>query len=363
MALASVGLNTAIWNNNIRSIILLALYPLIIALLVWLIATASALTMLGPPSYGMDMSARLTQASHMGGALVWAYLPLIVTGVLLWFLISFFFHTKMIRMLSHARPVERQEEPELYNIVENLCISRGLDMPRLEIVESPALNAYASGIDKNSYAITVTRGIMQTLRPDELEGVIAHELTHIINRDVRLMIISIIFVGMIGFAAQLFWSTLRYRFAFRRRREERDDGRLLILVLIVGAVLWLGYVATLFTRFALSRRREFMADAGAVELTKNPDAMMRALLRISGRDRIAGVPEDIALMCIENSRPFLGMFSTHPPIEARVQALSALTGTPVPLIMPEAPAIAEKSGMAPDTPPRHRSPWRRNPWG
>ena len=188
------------------------------------------------------------------------------------------------------------------------------------------------------------------LTKDELEGVLAHELTHILNRDVRLLIITIIFTGMIGFAAQLVWSQIRYGFIFSRDR--RNNGGGILIMMALACTLWLGYMLTLFTRFAISRKREYMADAGAVQLTKNPEAMMRALQRIAGRDVIPETTGDIAMMCIENHKPFMGLFATHPPIEKRIRALSETTRTPIPQIsIPPAP----KSD-------RFQQKLHKNPW-
>jgi heat shock protein HtpX len=342
MVLQAVGLKTSIWNNNIRSLLLLGLYPLIVMGLAWIVAGIYGVTMTAPYSETIPWSAGRVLANSF----IVAYWPTILGAVAIWFMISFFFHGRMIRALSHAKPVTREEEPELYNLLENLCISRGLSMPRLEIIDTDALNAFASGIDKKSYAITVTRGLMQALSRDEMEAVLGHELTHIINNDVRLLMVCIVFTGMIGFTSQMLWSGIRRNLLYsRRRRNEKGDARVMIFVAIVALVLWLGYMATLFTRFALSRRREFMADAGSIELTKNPEAMMRALLRISGKDRIPEATADIALMCIENSHPFMGLFATHPSIDQRVAAIAQLTGTPVP----------QEAMQSPDGKPR-------NPW-
>jgi len=343
----AIGLKTHIWNNNLRSVALIALYPFLIGLIVWGVALVGAHVYVpgaasspGPgPIAGPGFETALGNANQF----IWQYWPAIFTVVLIWFLIAWFFNTKMIRALSGSHPVTRLEEPELYNMLENLCISRGMKMPRLEIIEDPGRNAFASGIDERSYTVTLTRGLIDALAPDEVEAVIAHELTHIINRDVRLLIVSIVFVGMIGFFAQLFWHTMVRSLMFGGRRR---DARAMMLIMLIGLVLWIGYMATIFTRFALSRSREYMADAGAVELTKNPEAMMRALMRISGKDRFAAESPDIAMMCIENSSQFLGLFATHPPIEKRVQALSATTGTPVPDLA-SAPAPARSA----------------NPWG
>lgn len=319
MSVKTAGLQTHIWNNNLKSIGLLGFYPFLILGIVWAIGAA----------LGFIGSSNNQSAAAFGNTLVSNYWPLVLTGVAVWFIGAYFFHTKMVRKLSHSHPVTRKDEPALYNLLENLCITAGMKMPRLEIIETHARNAFASGIDDKSFTVTVTRGLLQSLSKDEVEGVLAHELTHIQNRDVRLLIITIIFTGMIGFAAQMAWSQIRYGLLVGGRRSN-NKGNGIIIFLIIVAVLWIGYFATLFTRFALSRRREYMADGGAVQLTRNPDAMMRALMRIAGKDQIPKMPGDVAMMCIENRVPFMGLFATHPPIEKRIQTLSDMTGFPLP---------------------------------
>jgi len=326
------GLQTHIWNNNLKSIFLLCLYPIIMIGLVWGASfVVSAMSIADGNS---------VQAQGFANGIVFAYWPIIVTVIVIWFVVSYFFHSFMIRKMSHARPVTRIEEPELYNLLENLCISQGMPMPRLNIIESHGRNAFASGIDTKSFAVTVTRGLMNSLTKDELESVLAHELAHILNRDVRLLMVTVIFTGMIGFAAQMVWSHIRYGFIYSGDRRGKGNG--ILVMMAIGAVLWVGYMATLFMRFALSRRREYMADAGAVQMTKNPEAMMRALMRISGRDHIPETTDDIMMMCVENRRPFLGLFATHPPIEQRIKALSAITNTPVPSPASLPPVRVEK---------------------
>lgn len=344
--MAAAGLKTHIWNNNLRSLLLLALYPFFLAGLVWAIAAASYALTAPPGTSGGVPVAQATQD-------LFTWWPIIASVVAIWFTIAWFFNTGMVRMLSHARPATRREEPALYNLMENLCISRGMAMPRLEIIESPALNAFASGVDDKTYTITVTRGLLERLQADELEAVLGHELTHILNRDVRLLIVSVIFTGMIGFAAQMVWNLMRGGLHLSSSGRGRGGGALLLL--IAWGILMIGYGASLLTRFALSRAREFMADAGSVELTHNPDAMMRALQRISGQDRVAEMTDDIAMMCIENSRAFLGLFATHPPIAERIAAISTLTGTPV----PDPTAAALPGGQSPW---RARSAGGANPW-
>lgn len=362
MALGSVGLNTHIWNNNLRSLLLLTFYPLLLVGMMWGVCYLIGASIMPQPGlYGAaDIDFDFKRPAIFASHVALEYAPLVVAVVAVWFLIAWFFNTRMVRSLSHSRPVTRKDEPALYNMLENLCIGVGMTMPKLEIIETHARNAFASGVDQRSYTITVTRGLLTALKPDEVEAVLGHELTHIRNRDVRLLIVSVIFTGMLGFAAQMAWSSFRYNMwtgssrAYARSRG-RSNNSLPIMFFILGvmAILWVGYIATLFTRFALSRRREFMADAGAIQLTKSPEAMMRALMRIAQRDAIPDVTGDIAMMCIENSRPFLGMFATHPPIETRIRAISETTGTPIPAL--------PDTHRAPDT-ERFSAPQQNNPW-
>lgn len=350
MSKPEIGLQSHIWNNNLKSLLLLGAYPFLIMGIVWVASAAVGLFTIP--------NAHWSQADALAGNVIANYWPIILTVVCSWFVISYFFHTRMVRRLSHSHPVTRKEEPELYNLFENLCISVGMPTPRLEIIESHARNAFASGIDQKSFTVTVTRGLLQSLSKDEVEGVLAHELTHILNRDVRLLIITIIFTGMVGFAAQLAWSQVRYGIWVSNRNSKNKGNGFFILVVIL-IVLWTGYIATLFTRFAISRNREYMADAGAVQMTKNPDAMMRALMRISGKSQIPKLPDDINMMCIENRVPFMGLFATHPPIEKRVKALSATTGFSIP-DLPQlkpfhAPRAAREETLTPN-------PWGRDNW-
>ena len=294
--MAAAGLH--IWNNNFKSMLLLAGFPFLFLLMLFAIGALGQQS-LDPVASGLDA--------------VTTFWPFVTAGVSLWFLIAWLFHQSMINKATGAHPMERQQNPRPYNLLENLCISRGIIMPKLFIIDSPALNAFASGIDQKTYAITLTTGIMEALNDQELEAVIAHELSHIRNRDVRLLIIAVIFVGMISFFSEMMFRSMRYS-----RGGGKKDARLL---LVAGAVLAVGYLFAIVIRFALSRKREFLADAGAVELTKNPDAMVAALQKISGRAKIVDMPHEVAQMCIENPPGFFSLFATHPPIEKRITAL------------------------------------------
>ncbi len=337
MAFGAVGLKTHIWNNNIWSICFLILYPLIMLGLLWLIGGIIGVAF--SPAQADRTAVGIAHANQF----VVSYGAILLGVVSVWFIIAYFWHTRMISKMAHSHPVTRAQEPELYNLLENLCISVGMSMPRLHVIESHARNAFASGVNDKSYTVTVTRGLLNSLRKDEVEAVLAHELTHIRNRDVRLLMVCVIFTGMVGFAAQMASSYARYNlFVPRRRSGGKSQGGIMLVVLGVIVVLWIGYFATLFTRFALSRKREFMADAGAVELTKNPEAMMRALLRIAGMDKMPQVSNDVKMMCVENTVPFLGLFKTHPPIKQRVQVLSAMTNTSVPEIDANKPSTSSQ---------------------
>jgi heat shock protein HtpX len=246
-------------------------------------------------------------------------------------LIGYFFNDSIIHMATGAKPVDRREAPQLYNLLENLCISRGLAMPKLYIIEGDEMNAYASGIDQKSYAITVTSGLLQRLNDSELEAVLAHELTHIINRDCRLLIVTIVFTGMISFIAQMLWRSMRIGFYARDERENRGSAGMVVMMVIASIAMAVGYFLALVLRFALSRRREYLADAGSVELTKNPEALIHALQKISENAEVPHVPSEVRQMFIENPPSFFdmgGLFATHPPIEDRIRVLQQLGGLP-----------------------------------
>lgn len=363
------GLQTTIWNNNLRSLLLLAAYPFILGGVIWLTASAWGCFIGAGVSYDQQygVTTTLDGALNYGWFLTAKYWPTIFSVVIIWFIVAYFFQGMMMRALSHSHPVTRKEEPELYNLLENLCIMAGIKMPRLEIIETHARNAFASGVNEGTYCVTVTRGLMQSLSKDELEGVLAHELSHILHRDVRLLMICVIFTGMLGVAAQLIWSQMRYAIYVPRSNNGKGGGGYMMLM-VIGVILWVGYLASMLARFAISRRREYMADAGAVQLTKNPEAMMRALMRISGMADVPKMPDDVRAMCFENRHPFLGFFTTHPPIESRIQMIADYSGLMIPDLRPKqraeasdvfAPSI-ERSNWT--TRRRFASRRDKNPW-
>ena len=251
--------------------------------------------------------------------------PIVLAGVGIWFVISYLFHTQMIQMATHSKPLERRNNKRVYNLTENLCMSVGMSMPKLYIIESDALNAFASGINEKTFAVTLTRGIINRLNDEELEGVIAHELTHIRNRDVRLLIVTIVFVGIFATIADLALRMLLNgggnMFSSRNRKNDKGGGAMLLLIilLVAGAI----YFLSILFKLALSRSREYMADAGAVELTHNSMALASALRKISGHSTLKEVGNDEVkeLFIDYEAEGFFSLFATHPPIEKRIQVL------------------------------------------
>ena len=318
--MGAFGLQTHIWNNNLKSGLLLAGFPVLLLLLI----------------YGLSLGyVGMTQPIDNVGegmALAFEHLkrlwPFALLGAGVWFAIAWFSYQGLIEATVGARGLTRKEAPEIYNLVENLCVSRGITTPAINIIETPALNAFASGLSDKSYKITVTRGLLEALDNDELEAVLAHELTHIMNRDVRLLIIAVIFVGVFSFFGELVFRNI-FRVGVRagghtrsRNGDSRGGG---VLILIAVAMIVIAYLLALVIRFSLSQKREYLADAGAAELTRNPDAMISALKKISGHSQI-DAPNDIQQMMVDNSQPFAGVFATHPPIEKRIEALANFAG-------------------------------------
>jgi heat shock protein HtpX len=249
--------------------------------------------------------------------------PMAAVIAVIWFAIAYFGNQMMIDAMTGARPVERRDAPDLYNLLENLCISRGMRTPTLRIIEDPSLNAYASGLHEGRYSVTVTRGLMNALDRDEMEAVLAHELTHVINRDVRTMVIASIFAGIISVIAELVFRGLFY--VRGGGKNNKNAGPLILIGLAIAVI---GFALAAVIRMTLSRTREYVADAGSVELTKNPDAMISALRKVSGRSQLRA-PDEVQGMFLDNHpdrNGFMDMFATHPPIEKRIAALVEFAG-------------------------------------
>jgi heat shock protein HtpX len=231
----------------------------------------------------------------------------------IWFLIAFTFQESLTMRMAHAHEVDRKSYPELYNMVENLAITAGIKTPKIYIMDTDAMNAFASGISINKAVICVTQGLLTHLNKNELEAVLAHEMTHIIHRDMRLLTIATLFVGVIAIISEVALRGLRFKSSSNKK------GAPVILLVILAAIV--GYFIAVLSKFAISRKREFMADAGSVVLTKDKDAMISALKRISGHSEIPDSPSDLHFMLFDNTQAYLGLFNTHPSIEKRIDAL------------------------------------------
>ena len=323
-----VGLYTQQVRNNSKSVLLLIMFPTILLILVFAFFVIME-RMEVPDAIYFDWT------EVMGNFLV--ALPIVIGVVVIWFLIAYKCNTSMIRNATGARTLERRENPRVYNIVENLTIACGMPMPKVNVIDTPELNAFASGIDDDSYTVTVTTGICDMLDDDELAGVIGHELTHIRNRATRLLIVSIIFVGIMAtissLAIRLLWNTFIYG-GGRRRSSSNGKGNsgvaIIVVLLIVAVLAAVGYFFTMLTRFAISRKREYMADAGGAELCGNPLALASALRKISADPALRDVDrEDVAQLFIIHPQQltssfsgfFNSLFSTHPSTESRIAYL------------------------------------------
>jgi len=316
--MAAYGLKTHIWNNNLKSIVLLLLFPVLILALVY----AGLLLWAG------FVDGRSAQAGFNFAANTFPQaVPFTLAGIGAWFGVAFMGHQAMIDASTKSRSLTPSQEPRAYKLLENLCISRGITMPKLKVIETDVMNAFASGIREKNYTITLTRGLMSALDDDELEAVIAHELCHIRNRDVRLLIICVIFVGIISFFGEGVVRTM-FRSNMPRTSRSRRGGEVnaAVLIIIAIVIIAIAYALAMLIRFALSRRREYLADAGSVELTKNPDAMIRALQKISGNAKL-NAPAQVREMAFENPRAGIAdLFATHPPIKKRIAALVEFAG-------------------------------------
>jgi len=301
-----VGIQTQIRRNNFNSFLLMLAFP---AVLLGMVYAFLYFTQRQPDVQSVN-------ENFVG------VVPFVIIATAVWFMIAWLMHNSLIRMATGAKPLERRENMRVYNLVENLCISKGMKLPRIYIIEDTSLNAYASGINEGTFSVTLSRGIIDKLEDDELEGVIAHELSHIRNRDVRLMIVSIIFVGIFAFIAEVAFRSLRFG---AMSRGKKDTGAVILVALVISAIC---YLIALLLRFGISRSREYMADAGAAEMTRKPYALASALRKISRDPLIEAVQNhDVAQLFIENPQPevqkfsFSNLFATHPPIQKRIELL------------------------------------------
>ena len=337
-----VGIQTQIWRNNRNTVILLCMFPVI--LLGMVLLAIMTLDFLGwfcwdgacPPG---------PQSATFHWDVIWYYFkdampfPLTMTG--LWFIIAYCTNTSIIRHITHAKPLQRKENLRVYNMVENLCIAGGIEMPQINIVKDRQLNAFASGVDIPSFTITLTTGLIDKLDDSELAAVIGHELTHIKNRDTRLMVVCIVFVGIFAAIQSM---TIRLIKAMLRSsrgssgRKKNGGAFPALLIFLFALLIWssVGYLFSFMTRLAISRKREYVADAGGAELCGDPLALASALKKISDNPGLDNVHRsDVAQLYIihpdeefDNDMKLSGwvakaniMFCTHPDTPERIKLL------------------------------------------
>jgi heat shock protein HtpX len=375
--MAAYGLYTHIAANKTRSMLLLGGLFVLVYVMVYAGALIAEVLTYGA---GAPADYYLAAAAH---DLIKAF-PFATGGALLWIAIAYFFHQSIVDAVTGGEDVTRQQQPRLYNLLENLCISRGIPMPKLKLIESDALNAYATGLNQRQYAVTVTTGLLNALTDQEVEAVLGHELTHIRNGDVQMMVIAVIIAGVVGFFAELFfrsftnfgyyggyggyrrgsWSSSSSDGSSSSDNKRSSGGGAIIVIIIAVALIALAWALSQMVRLALSRSREFLADAGSVELTKNPDAMISALRKIENRGELPGATSAVMELCLDNPRQgFSDLFATHPSVDARVQALVKFAGgrDPGPLALPPAPTegpgdqTQAVDGQTP--PPLPKGPW------
>src|SRR6266850_2033728 len=337
--MAAYGLYTHIASNKFRSMLLLAGLFLLIYVLVYAGALIAEVVI------DSDRSANdyLMRASR---DLVTAF-PYATVAAALWIVIAYFFHQSMIDAVTGGEDVTRQQQPRLYNLLENLCISRGIPMPKLKVMDSDALNAFATGLNRQQYSITVTTGLLEALNDQEIEAVLGHELTHIRNGDVQLMVVAVIIAGVVGFFGELFfrmftnlawnssggssWSSSSSTSSSSSSSDSDSRGSggggAIVVVIVAIALIVVAWLLSQVVKFALSRSRELLADAGSVELTKNPDAMISALRKIENRGELPGATSAVMELCVDNPREgFADLFASHPSVDSRVQALVKFAG-------------------------------------
>ena len=254
----------------------------------------------------------------LGGVFFAIIISIFMTGI------SYFAGDKVALASSGARAITKEENAYLYNMVENLCITAGIPMPKVLIIPENAINAFATGRDPSHASIAVTEGALQKLENEELEGVLAHELSHIKNFDTRFLMLVIVLVGAVGLLADMFWRARFFGFGGGRRSNNREDNNGIFMIVGLAFIILSPLIAQLI-RFAISRRREFLADSSGALLTRYPEGLARALEKI-GLDKTPMTHANSTTASLYFSNPFSGknfiaLFSTHPALEARIKSL------------------------------------------
>jgi len=302
------GLQTSIWQNRLRLLYLMALIPFFVAVVIAIYA------FLVEQNFWPSFMETFSNTSIV-------FFPV----ALLWTIIGVFLEKSIIFSFTGAKEITRKENPEIYNIVENLCISRWLPVPKIGIIQDASMNAFATGWSSKNSRIVFSTWLLDKLKKDEIEAVAGHELTHIINGDVKNMVIINVFIGAIGTIGYIL---MRTGFSSGRSNNKKWNNPLPLLWLLL---YFLSLTALPLVNLAISRKKEFLADAGSVELTKSSNAMIRALEKISTDsiiEKVADQSRSVASMFITNPRrkakyfaDMRALFSTHPPVEERISML------------------------------------------
>lgn len=258
----------------------------------------------------------------------YAGIGLIISGLMTF--ASYYYSDKMILGMSGAKQIDKKDHPEIFRIVENLCIGSGIPMPKIYIINDTATNAFATGRDPKHSVVCVTTGILEKLKKSELEGVIAHELSHVQNYDIRLMSIVVILVGLVALLADFFMRSLWYG-GGRRDREGNSNAQSIFLIIGIILAILSPIIATLI-QLAVSRKREFLADASGALLTRYPEGLASALAKIAkDKEPLEAANNATAHLYISNpfksktaGHWFTNLFNTHPPIEERIKILRSM---------------------------------------
>ena len=297
---------TQVYSNRIKTWLIMLFFAFFVTFVFYIFASA----------YGFDAPSALGISG----------IALIIAGIMNFF--SYYTSDKIVMAISSAKQIQKKDNPDLFRTVENLCIASGLPMPKIYIIDDTAPNAFATGRDPQHAAIAFTGGILSKLSKLELEGVTAHELSHVGNYDTRLMTIVSILVGTVALAADFF---LRISFYSRGDRDDRGGNAIFLVLGLVMAIL--APIVAMLIQLAISRKREFLADASGALLTRNPDSLADALLKISkDKEPLEAANKATAHLYIANPIKnqknaiglFAGLFNTHPPIDQRVKALRAM---------------------------------------
>ncbi len=323
--------------NNRKTWLLVSLFPLSLALLVWA-ACYAALYVISDPEFtrqGLSLLIKIwPRATELTGEnnfifmaslgfLSAALLPIIVTA-LGWMAFSYFFGDKMMLGFAGAQPLRPEDAPEVYRHVENVAMMAGLPMPRVYLINDDSMNAFATGRSPETAAVALTSGIIKRLTPLELEAVIAHEMGHIGNRDIRLNLLIITGLSIFGFLADM----LRISMYHRQSGSSKNNQAQVLIFFIVIALLIFNFAVAPLIRLAVSRTREYAADATGALITRNPQQLALALAKIAQDSRVEVLDKSprMALACIAEPNSLFQLTSTHPPSESRIERLMQISG-------------------------------------